>query len=131
MEALRFVYRDTKSLVLRWSLQLWDDICSLQIRSKLKIENFSCVPFLPFKLNILKFRKLSFCTLFENLSPAADIMKERVDLLDRFLGSYRPQPGLPPVPDCPGLSWNEVRCPGGRRDPHRDTEVSRFVKSKI
>ncbi len=36
--------RDAKSPALRWTLQLWDHISSLQIRSKLEIENYPLVP---------------------------------------------------------------------------------------
>jgi hypothetical protein len=38
------------------------------------------------------------------------------------------QTGLPPVPDLPGQSRFGAHRPGGRRVPHLDIEVSRFVK---
>jgi hypothetical protein len=38
------------------------------------------------------------------------------------------QTGLPPVPDSPGQSRFGAHRPGGRRVPHLDIEVSRFVK---
>jgi hypothetical protein len=48
------------------SLQLWDHISSLQIRSKLEIENFSFGPPFGFQANDEKFWKLSFGTPFKN-----------------------------------------------------------------
>ncbi len=52
------------------SLQLWDHISSLQIRSKLKIESFSFGPPFGFQANDEKFSKIIFWYPFKKFSPA-------------------------------------------------------------